>query len=192
MSRIAIAGKYIDPTGNVRSRGTGKGTFADMLCARHPCLKMGLADEIKRICLTLWPAFSSEHFHGESSLREEPVEVREGVWLTARKAAQQIGSAARALDEDVWVHRLDEAADRVVGHVICCDVRYPNELQKLRMLGWHMVLLLRYSDSPFEQHVADQHSSETSVAQLQPQDFDTVVLNESLEALRTQAQQFIF
>jgi hypothetical protein len=65
---VGIVGRTEDEEGNLCSLGTGKDTVADLLVSNHEFVKVALADEMKRICATLYK-FSYEQMWGPSQLR---------------------------------------------------------------------------------------------------------------------------
>lgn len=91
-----------------------------------------------------------------------------------RKLLQDIGSAGRNYSEDFWVNKLVEdiylAELQRYENIFITGIRYPNEVAKLRELGFRVVYItrdvgLRVNDGA--SHMA--HHSETS---LTPYDFD--------------------
>lgn len=68
---IGITGLYEDVEGTARIAGAGKDAVADVLIAERECVRIGLADPLKRICRDIF-AFSDEQLWGGSEFRNAP------------------------------------------------------------------------------------------------------------------------
>jgi len=97
-----------------------------------------------------------------------------GQYITPRLALQTLGTEwGRTLFEDIWVDMtLREIQKSGSGRWVIPDVRFHNELNKLRTHGTHLVRLLRG-----EQRFA--HPSEAEMATMTPDMFDAVLDNTS-------------
>lgn len=90
--------------------GAGKDTVASYLCERYGFWRYAFADKLKLVCQELFP----EMYSGS---------------VKPRKLLQDVGTAMRSVDPDVWVRalfrRIDAERPR---RVVITDCRYRNEL----------------------------------------------------------------
>jgi len=133
---IALSGKA----------GCGKSTIAKNLVKHHGFVRMAFAKRLKEISKELFP-----------EIMKAPKEEH-------RKLLQLFGSFCRLLQPDCWIqivvnqiHDLDR--------VVIDDVRFPNEFQVLRKLGFILVRIERSDDlrRPWGYNVNDPHPSETDL-----------------------------
>lgn len=188
---IAFAGKA----------GSGKDTAAAVLVDRCNFVKVALADEMKRICRDIFN-FSTESLWGSSEKRnavDSRYQRADGVGLTPRYALQKLGSEyGRHCYPDIWIDYLLGVYEQIqtgdfhynpeVGlthklsswiapptNVVVTDVRFLNELTKLKAAGGKVVLLERKSTLTGE---AATHDSETSLDDIPRELFDYCIKNE--------------
>lgn len=101
--------------------GSGKNLAAEIVSVKRHYKEIAFADPLKRFCMEVY-GFSKEHLWGASYLRDQPVEIRPGVFLTPRKALQTLGTEwGRALDEKTWVTLGIRAARRLLNENIHYD-----------------------------------------------------------------------
>ena len=196
---IAFAGKA----------GSGKDVAGDLICWEHQAVKVSLADPMKRICRDVY-GFSDEQLWGASEHRSEPVERLNG--LTARHALQQLGTNwGRGCYENTWVDILirthlmiqegthDYSAhsglykaacdvmtrDRLKGrHVVCTDVRFPNEVEAINRAGGKVIHIIRPEQRNL-QGAAGLHASEVSLDGIPEDQFACTIRNDgTLDAFR--------
>ena len=80
-----------------------------------------------------------------------------------RKFLQFIGTEwGRSHDKDVWIRIAIQELPRY-GNVFISDVRFPNEFQALKKLGWTCVKIIREKPKGREGNGDASHSSETSM-----------------------------
>jgi hypothetical protein len=149
--------------------GVGKDTMADRLIDKHGFVKMGLADEIKRLCKRIYD-FSDLQLWGPSEERNKP-DLRYPIpgkgHLSPRVALQVFGTeGGRACYPNTWIDLtlrncnlvLKEGKDynqkegvfdggfwrrgRYQG-VVIPDVRFKNELDAIHAAGGYVVRLKR-------------------------------------------------
>lgn len=109
--------------------GSGKDTFCDYTGFR----KIGFADALKYTCQDL-----TGH---DYTLREtKDMEIWPGV--TGRKVLETIGAVMRSLNENYWV---DIVIDQTFwsNNVVIPDVRYENEIERIRSLGGKIIRINR-------------------------------------------------
>lgn len=106
-----------------------------------------------------------------------------------RKFLQWVGTDwARSIKSDVWVNLLVERIGRLSRRdIIVTDVRFVDEFEALKKLGFVMVRLIRTEKS---EQVAI-HASETSAANADLPWDHIIDNNGSLEKLHSQLDQFI-
>jgi len=98
----------------VGKAGAGKDTIADYLVQNYGFKKFAFADKIKEIVYDLFPDAGPK----------------------PRKLFQDVGMFFRGIDKDVWVKYLCRKVEKEPGNVVVADVRFKNELEELRKLGF--------------------------------------------------------
>ena len=161
--------------------GSGKSTVADILVRKHGYVSLAFADPLKRICREVFD-FTDEQLWGPSSARNKP-DLRyprgDGSWLSPRHALQQLGTEwGRACYPDVWVDYTLRVATLLLDNptieynpttwpewagkhspthgVVISDVRFPNEIHRLRASGAHIIKTTYDSG----QNIGSNHESE--------------------------------
>lgn len=183
--------------------GSGKSCVARMLIERFGAVEVSLADPIKRIARELF-GFTDEQLWGPSHCRNaadfrlpRPDAVRfawcleqhvhgpecgDPLYLTPRYALQTLGSWGRDCYEHVWI---DAALRLAAQHPLAVvpDVRYRNELERVRRGGGVMLRIVR-PGAGLSGAAAD-HPSETEQDSIPDDAFDVVIENTgTLEDLR--------
>lgn len=141
--RIAFFGKM----------AVGKSHCANILVAEYGYGKIAFADRLKKLARELFF-----------------IEGKDG---PARKIYQELGSALRSINEDVWIspvlQRIAEFPNRPW---VIDDVRYPNEYRALEEAGFLMVRVMAYEFIrqeriqtlyPATDKEAQRHISETAL-----------------------------
>ncbi|MFD9442149.1 hypothetical protein [Streptomyces sp. NPDC060001] len=130
----------------------GKDTAGKWLVDNRGYRRVGFADALKEAALKLDPIIDD----GNVGYRFSAMRLSEVVggygWERAkeigdtRRILQELGSAMRAVDPDIWLRaalkKVQEANDSGVP-VVITDVRYPNEAESLRRAGFHLVYIER-------------------------------------------------
>lgn len=178
--------------------GVGKDTAARVLIKRFGFERVALADPIKRMCKELFQ-FTDDQLWGPSERRSEPDSryPREGLeCLTSREACQIVGTeVARRCYPDSWVEYLLRMYDLLskggyrysategltpfdgypCTDVVVTDVRFVNEIRKLRKHG-PVILIVRPGVSLGGS--AGKHVSETQLDGLPDKFFDAKIVND--------------
>ncbi|MEV6684441.1 hypothetical protein AB0N28_03700 [Streptomyces sp. NPDC051130] len=154
--------------------------------------RVAFADPLKEAALKLDPivySFSVDGYETENARLTDVVEW--GGWERAkdepevRRILQELGSAVRAIDPEVWLRaglaRVDEV-NRTTGRpAVITDVRYPNEAASLRRAGFHLI----YIDRPGVPHL--NHESEGALG---PADAHHTITNSgSLDDLKARVHE---
>jgi hypothetical protein len=130
----------------------GKDTTGKWLVDNRGYRRVAFADALKDAALTLNPIIAD---HGDDMgpdyYRLSDI-VRDYGWEQAkeshevRRTLQELGMAIRAIDPEFWLRaalaKVTEANESGVPAVIT-DVRFPNEADRLRRAGFHLVYIDR-------------------------------------------------
>jgi len=141
---------------------SGKDTIGKILIKRRGFKKYSFAAKLKEIALDLFDIDIPES-HG--AINEDE-----------RKVLQMLAHKMRDINEDVWI---DFVLKQIVhsepedAKIVITDVRYPNELVRLRQFDGHIVLfrLKRKVDD-------DTHASEALLETIPDEKFDEVLENQ--------------
>ena len=133
------------------------------------------------------------------------IHVAEGVYSTARfmlsqlvidntnpkmrKLLQDIGSAGRTYSEDFWVCNMVEdigmAEYQGYKNTFITGIRYPNEIAKLRELGFRVIYVSRNIGSRLDEGASHiNHHSETSISASDFDEKDIIYNNGTLEEFK--------
>lgn len=182
--------------------GSGKDTAADYLVKDHGFVRVALADKLKRVCREVFD-FSEDQLWGPSSSRnqEDKRYPRGSGFLTPRYALQTLGTEwARDCYQDIWTedalrtakillndtafhynvqHGLQQClCNRRPGGVVIPDVRFKNEMSRIREAGGYLIRMKRGSGLSAELGAA--HQSEAEQLELPDGYFSAVIHNEDL------------
>lgn len=145
--------------------GSGKGTVGDLLVEEYGFTKMAFADPVKDATAVIfnWPRQLLEGDTDESrAFRETPDAFwseRFGFSVTPRWALQKMGTEGgrNTFHDSLWITSLERrmTSDKVV----VADVRFPNEMAKIKALGGHNIRVVRgrdpeWFDTAFNENVA--------------------------------------
>jgi hypothetical protein len=129
--------------------GSGKGSLGDLLAEKYGYEKMAFADPVKDATAAAfsWPREMLEGDTKESrEWREKPDEFwseKFGFPVTPRWALQKMGTEAgrNVFHDTIWVSSFErrKTADKVA----VVDVRFPNEIDKIKELGGFVVRVVR-------------------------------------------------
>lgn len=184
--------------------GAGKDTLADLLVHEYGFVKIGLADPLKRICQEVYQ-FSDDQLWGPSEKRNAP-DLRYPTGrghLSPRIALQTLGTEwARAAYVDTWVDYAVRTAQLILekGYeydpkrgavrpsfltklfdvgavgVVFSDVRFKNEMNKIRSMGKGHVIRIKRPGATGGVGVPG-HSSEEEQKTISDLEFDHVIDN---------------
>ena len=112
-------------------------------------------------------------------------------FIKDRKFLQFVGTNwAREIDKDVWINLLLEETHLHQNFLVCSDVRFENEIDKLREDGWKIILISR--NEPKNKFGHD-HVSETSLNNIDFRKFDFFISNdETLESFFKKIDEMLF
>jgi hypothetical protein len=199
MYKIAICGKA----------NTGKNTVGKLLFKQLYDLKfdytkgpsesfsgmkyMAFADPIKEMIRIAYPELPRKYLYGSSKFRAEPIPgaFKNGVPLTVRQCLIDIGNDfGRANKPDIWLRNFDNRLSKVVKKgislVVVTDVRFRNEFDHLKTLGFYQIRLLRDS------HLKIDDISETNQDGIRDDEFSYVLHNNStIKNLELEVSQIV-
>lgn len=178
MYKIALCGKA----------GTGKNTAAEMMIVANDKIYrqqtatasvLAFADPIKEIVKTMFPHVNPDHLYGPSKFRNEIIvgaKDAEGNPLTIRRALLDIGTkVGRAYNDSVWLdnmkYRIDDAVESKQEMIIITDVRFRNEFNWLKDLGFFMIKVVRNTETVIN------HISETNQDDISEEEYDYILNN---------------
>lgn len=155
--------------------GHGKDVVASWLAREHGFQVIRFSDALKEEVLTSFPrmlralwglTISDAAPAGDDDLRRLVWEIKpSGV----RELLQEYGMMRRAAEPDYWVRRwLNRLPPR--GHVVASDMRFPNEVAAIKMLGGRLWRVVRP-----DLGLSGDHESETALDNFQ--DWDSVLVN---------------
>jgi dephospho-CoA kinase len=136
--RIALSGK-------MRS---GKDTVAKILIDEYCFNKLAYGDGIRKVCEYLFP----DEMKGKKN----------------RTLGQKVAMTLRSLDDNVWSNLLLREIDRITPkdvNIIVTDLRFPNEYDSLKNLGFYIVKVIASEDIRVQRIIdaGDQYRTEDLV-----------------------------
>ena len=157
---------------------------------------VAFADPIKDIVMKMFPLANEDELWGASEMRAKiiPGSITnvnpDG--LTYRKILCDLGALGRSYDENIWVNVFEANFKRHCNDrndyttYICSDVRFTNEFEILKSLGFYIVRIIRDS------YLKTDDISETSQDSIPDSAFDKIVDNNgSLEFLKEQCTKIV-
>ena len=163
---------------------SGKDTVGSYLIQNYSCKRYAFADEVKRLARELFPE--------EFVQNDKPVDLLQ--WL---------GNTMRQRNPDVWINRLStmiQLTKDPVPNLVVTDVRYPNEVQALKNLGFTIVKVQVPVEVSIERSKATEvnfteelllHESE-QLAQSNEQYYDYIIENTgTLEELYSKVEEMV-
>lgn len=161
---------------------SGKDEVAKILVENYGYKRLAFADPIRKFLLKVNPILDSGH-------RLEEI-VNEFNWTIAksktetRRLLQEVGVTAREMfGENIWVEPLLEEA-YFLGNVVVPDVRFPNELESIKLNGGKVYRVTRPSVQPVNSHISE--------VALDGAQFDGYIPNEgTLEDLRANVMKIM-
>lgn len=139
---------------------------------------IAFADPIKKMIRTAYPELPRKYLYGASKYRAEiiPGAFYNGAPLTVRQCLINLGNEfGRANKPDIWLRNFDYSFNKFVKNkvpvVIVTDVRFRNEFDHLKTLGFFQIRLLRDS------HLKINDISETNQDGILDDEFDAIIHN---------------
>lgn len=183
MYKIAICGKA----------NSGKNTVSKFIVKelrRQPkdkphlsCKYIAFADPIKAMIRLMFPSLPEKYLTGSSSYRSSIISnaFKNGQPLTVRQLLTDLGTeVGRSYNQTIWLDAFDNAFEKAKANdydiVIVTDVRFRNEFDHLKKLGFYQIRLLRGEP---ELSVKTGHSSETEQDTIKDDEFDYILHNNS-------------
>jgi hypothetical protein len=154
----------------------GKDTLAELLGRYHDYYRIGFADPLYAMLLTLDPLVPST-----LNVERPPISVKmilakhKGSWRDAKDDKiygpelvswlQRLGTdgVRNHLGEDTWIRVAQRKVDQIGGRIVISDVRFPNEAQWVRLCGGLVVRITRPGYGPVNDHVADAGQDQVEV-----------------------------
>lgn len=166
---------------------TGKDTAGKWFVDERGYRRLAFADALKDAALKVDPIVEVDNTGDYYRLAEN---VTEFGWEAAkeddevRRILQELGSAMRAVDPDIWIRpvlaKAIEANDAGVP-VVVTDVRYPNEVEALKRSGFRLLHINR-PGVPQLNHESERLGPEAAHYLVQ-NDGDLAHLGEQLERI---------
>lgn len=191
MHKIAITGKA----------NTGKNTLSKLLFEElvdqtdswQTVEYIAFADPIKEMAKLMFPHLPRKYLFGSSKYRSEivPGAFKEGQPLTVRQLLIDLGTGVgRAYNETTWLDAFNYAFKKAEkgnkSMVIVTDVRFRNEFDHLKKLGFYQIRLVR------DAYTKIDHSSETNQDSIKDEEFNFIINNNgTLEDLKNKVNKII-
>jgi hypothetical protein len=159
------------------------------------CQYIAFADPIKAMIRLMFPTLPEKYITGSSQYRSSviPGAFFKGQPLTVRQLHTDLGTeVGRAYSKTIWLdvfdHTFEKASNKDV--VIVTDVRFRNEFDHLKKLGFYQIRLLR--GGPVETPIKSSHSSEVEQDTIKDDEFDFVLNNNgTLKDLKSEVSKII-
>lgn len=165
----------------------GKDTFAEGL--GNDWKIVGMSDDLFNALLILDPYIDTDKGYVRVSALAESYDYK-GIktFPEVRRLLQYLGTdVGRMLDEDIWIHKVNETVDRHHENgfnVAITGIRFKNEFDNVKSQGGQTVWVARER----EDEAADGHVSEASIDCRQ---FDVEIVNDGdVESLHAKARAF--
>lgn len=151
--------------GLVGPAGAGKDTVADHLCMKHGYLRAGFADVLKDM---LQPLLDALGVHAEALTdRERKESDIDGIpGGSPRRLMQTLGTewGRTLISQHLWVQAMARRLGMhdmprsipVRDRIVITDVRFHNEAAWIRLMGGHIVRVVR-DTKPVHAHESEQH-----------------------------------
>lgn len=131
---------------------SGKSTISDWLVKHHKYKRLPLAGPLKSMLMDM--GLEYDHVYGDK--KEEPLDLLCG--KTPRWAMQSLGTewGRNCIGEDIWINAWANSAAK---HklVVCDDVRFPNEVARIKELGGVVIRIRRPSVEVTCTHPSELH-----------------------------------
>lgn len=160
------------------------------------CKYIAFADPIKAMIRVMFPTLPEKYITGSSKYRASIIPgafTKSGKPLTVRQLHIDLGTEiGRAYKETIWLEAFDCAFEKANQKdvVIVTDVRFKNEFDHLKKLGFYQIRLLR--DDLAEVASKSNHSSEVEQDTIRDEEFDFVLNNnKTLKDLKTEVAKIV-
>ena len=153
---------------------------------------IAFADPIKKMALEMFPKLPRKYLFGPSRYRKEiiPGAFKNGMPLTVRQLLLDLGTeVGRGYKDDIWLDNFDHGLNKIWHKkiVVVTDVRFRNEFDHLKKLGFYQIRLCRDTGE-----AGINHKSETDQNAILDNEFDYVLLNnKSLSDLKEEVKNNI-
>jgi len=130
-------------------------TLVDMLAERKiPARRVSFADGLKEVCADIfsWAGLQGPAFYEEYPREKE--ETLPSIGMSPRDIWIAVGNSMRNIYEDVWIDLALKQPDDRKAVIIISDLRYPNEVDKIRAAGGIVVKVTR-DVAPVSDDIAD-------------------------------------
>lgn len=177
---------------------TGKNTLSKLLAEEIKSrlydwkgnVFIAFADPIKEIVRIMFPNLPKKYLFGSSEFRNKviPGAFKNGSPLTIRMALTDIGTDFKNYNYNLWLDVFNKklAKSYKKSSVIVTDVRFKNEFDYLKQLGFYQIRIYR------DEVVKSNHISETNQDTIKDSEFNYVVNNSgTLEDLKAQVVKIV-
>lgn len=153
---------------------------------------IAFAGPIKAMIRTMFPTIPEDYLTGSSEKRLSviPGAFKDGQPLTVRRLLTDLGTdIGRAYKETIWLDAFDYAFEQASNKdvVIVTDVRFRNEFDHLKKLGFYQIRLLRG-----ETVSNSNHASEIEQDTIKNEEFDFVLENnKTLKHLKSEVVKIV-
>lgn len=136
---------------------SGKTTASKFLVEEYGLKKLSFAQGLKDMLIAL--GVPSDVVWGPAAIKEKPLQILNG--HTARHALQTLGTewGRNCMGEDFWVNQWAARVADYPNGVVCDDVRFPNEVAKIKEMGG-LIIRLRRNGAGVGDAGGAQHASE--------------------------------
>jgi len=152
--------------GIVGLRHSGKTTLAKEFLKQGPYVRKALADPLKDNAVEMCNTFLA--IHGRPLITRADLEKDKGQFrlflqfLGTEFAREYVGP------DDFWIRLFEKEVQNEKRLVVCDDVRFPNEAERLRRLGFLIVKISRDEEGRQESlraagDTSENHASETNI-----------------------------
>jgi len=167
-------------------KGHGKDTLAKyVLAADNKFTILHFADDLKSMVGAIWGLLDYQLYDevGKEEIFIHPINMDHSLTVmneytcldiqpkgkianSPRQLLQYFGTDyVRSVDDNYWINRVISQIERIGDKILIPDTRYPNECAALRKIGATIIKVQRV-DLP--KSANSEHSSETSVAAIEP------------------------
>ncbi len=195
MLKVAISGKM----------GSGKTTFTNLLQQHHenhiPESNLSRYEDIFIASERLSLAAPVKKVAHDYFLM--PLDYKD------RSLLQQIGQKFRDIRPSIWIdllidnaHKLSQTYEKrqMEGCLVCDDVRFPNEVTRLREDGWFLIQLqvddairqerIKRTYPDWETHWENRHEISETALDNHTEDWDLVLTNPSIDEVKEAISEF--
>tara|TARA_B100000700_G_scaffold325444_2_gene434174 strand:- start:755 stop:1354 length:600 start_codon:yes stop_codon:yes gene_type:complete len=149
-------------------KDTATAILSDMLLARGiPVKHVSFANSLKEVCSDL---FGWAGLHGPAHYEEYPEEKEvtlPAIGLSPRDVWVEVGNKLRDVYEDIWIDLALNQPNLSKAVIIISDLRYPNEIDKVREAGGSVIKITRdaapVGDDPADTALADFDNWDTII-----------------------------